>query len=168
MTMELDQLLLAMHSAPVLNVTDLRDIPGYRGIYAASRDGQIWAYRRAWLTARWVARAHSGMWLKTFANVNGYLRVNLNMDGQKTQHYVHRLVCAAWHGPAPVDKPQVNHLNSVKSDNRAENLEWCSASENKRHAYRAGTVVLSAAFYASVRRNILKAQAANKKRWSHG
>lgn len=168
MTMELDQLILAMRSVVAINVTELRDIPGYRGIYAASRDGQIWAYRRAWLAARWIGRSHPGVWLKTFAHVNGYLRVNLNRDGQKTQHFVHRLVCAAWHGPAPVDRPQVNHLNSVKSDNRADNLEWCSASENKRHAFGAGRIVFTAAFYASVRRNIQKAQAANKKRWSRG
>lgn len=59
----------------------------------------------------------------------GYLRVRLYKDKRVFRVLVHRLVALAFI-PNPDNLPQVNHKNEIKTDNRAENLEWCTAKYN--------------------------------------
>ena len=68
-------------------------------------------------------------------NVKGYDRVRLYRDKHVVRMLVHRLVALAFI-PNPDGLPQINHKNEIKTDNRAENLEWCTAQYN--NAYGTG------------------------------
>ena len=72
--------------------------------------------------------------LKVLHNPRGYQMVGAGYRGMQL---VHRMVAETW-----LDNPdhceQVNHINGNKDDNRVENLEWVTPSENIRHAYRTG------------------------------
>lgn len=73
--------------------------------------------------------------VKTWDNGNGYLRTRVRHRGesQKRVVYVHRVVCTAYWG-VDVHRPHVNHLNGIRHDNSYNNLEWCTAAENNKHA----------------------------------
>lgn len=65
------------------------------------------------------------------ATKNGYMRVCMrqNSTGKRVDRYIHRLV-AEYFIPNPFNKKYVNHINCLRYDNRAENLEWVTAKEN--------------------------------------
>ena len=72
--------------------------------------------------------------LKVFHNNRGYQQVGA-VSG--SSQLVHRLVADTWI-PNPNHHKELNHINGNKDDNRVENLEWVTRSENLRHAYRTG------------------------------
>ena len=78
-----------------------------------------------------------GRILKTGRDKKGYLRLRVTLDRKKYVYKVHRLVAGAFL-ENPDGKPQVNHINGDKSDNRVCNLEWVSNRENARHAIQNG------------------------------
>ena len=73
---------------------------------------------------------------KVFVKDDGYIATTL-VNGKQSYKYVHRLVAEAF-VKNKHNKPQVNHINGIKGDNRAENLEWVTPSENIRHAIDTG------------------------------
>ena len=107
-----------------------RECPGFSD-YSVSSMGRI---------RRDVTRhtAIAGRVLVCNPGVHGYVILSLVRDGKRPGCYVHRLVALAFIGEPPEGKPQVNHKNGVKADNRVENLEWVSPKENSQHASASG------------------------------
>jgi hypothetical protein len=106
-------------------VSELRPIPDFPG-YLASEDGRIWSTR------------NGGRWLVGSTSTCGYVLACLRINGRKVSKSAHRLVAFAWLGLPPFDGATVNHKNGIKTDNRVENLEWCSMSENLKHGWQTG------------------------------
>lgn len=85
-----------------------------------------------------VKRLKDNVILKTYHDNDGYEKVALVAhDKSHRRKTIHRLVTEAFLG-GPHPDLQVNHINGIKDDNRLSNLEWCTASENVKHAYESG------------------------------
>lgn len=102
----------------------MRDVIGYEGLYAVTKEGRVWSYR-------------ANRFMKTTPDSKGYVIMDLNRNGKRFSVSLHRLIAIAF-VVNPNNLPVINHKNGIKSDNRAENLEWCTQSENNQHAYDTG------------------------------
>lgn len=85
---------------------------------------------------------------KKYIDKDGYEHINLS----RKKYRVHRVIAMTFI-PNPENKPEVNHINSIRDDNRAENLEWVTRSENQQHAFRNGR---HQALREQARENIVK------------
>lgn len=116
-----------------------KDVVGYEGFYKVSNLGRVKSLDR------YVGHPQKGekgrlcksVVLKQKEDKDGYKKVNLKKKQKGNTQSVHRLVAQAFI-ENPLNKPQVNHINGVKSYNVLKNLEWATSSENRQHAYNAG------------------------------
>lgn len=92
-----------------------KDVAGWEGKYQVSSLGNVRGIKR-------------GKILKKMYTPDGYHSLSL-CNGKMTTKTVHRLVAQAFI-PNPENKPEVNHKNHIRTDNRAENLEWNTHIEN--------------------------------------
>ena len=104
-----------------------KNIKGYNGLYQISNLGNIYSL-------------YTNKILKPFINEKGYLRIDLKGNGKRKIFKVHRLVAEHFINN-PNNYKEVNHINGVKTDNRVENLEWCTRSHNMKEAVRMGLVI---------------------------
>ena len=116
-----------------------RPVRGFEGMYSVSSDGQVWSHPRE-VVSRAGWRRRTGLrQLKHVSNHNGYPYVNLyTTKGEQVRMFVHRLVAIAWLPEPTPGRDQVNHIDGNRQNPAVENLEWCTSSENHRHAYRSG------------------------------
>lgn len=106
----------------------ISSLPGYENIegYTISENGDVFSWK-----------SKNKRKLKPYPNTKGYLLVDLSKTRRAQK--VHRLVAMGF-----IDNPngfeQVNHINGIKTDNRASNLEWVNNSLNVRHAHKNGLI----------------------------
>lgn len=103
-----------------------KDIPGYEGKYQASNLGNIKSLSREFITKRGLLYKVKGKIKKLTVGSHGYKVCNL---GFKDLHTVHTLVAKSFL-PLVDGKTHVDHINSIRTDNRVENLQWVTQSEN--------------------------------------
>lgn len=108
------------------NDVEWRTIKNYPD-YEVSSSGDVYSKR----TNRILSQGDSG----------GYPMVVL-CDGSMHSRKVHRLVAEAF-VPNPHNKPEINHIDGCKTNNNVDNLEWCTRSENIKHAFQTGLEVRS-------------------------
>lgn len=111
-------------------------IKGYKGYYI-SLCGRIKSIDRVIKTKSGKTCFIKGRDITVRKNNFGYLDTRLYKNGKKTSAFIHRLLAMTFI-PNPLNKKYVNHINGIKADNRIENLEWASASENSKHAHAMG------------------------------
>ena len=101
---------------------NFKDIPGYEGLYAADSDGNIWSYYHKKILK--LANSH-----------HKYKRIQLYKNGEFKTFAVHRIVASLF-VENPYSYNEINHKNEDASDNRAENLEWCTRKYNVNYGNR--------------------------------
>ena len=99
-----------------------RDIEGYDGMYQVSDLGRVRSLKYGKVRV-----------LRPGKHRQGYLQVALYKDGKQKTVYVHRLVAQAFIENDDDSKTDINHINECKSDNRVDNLEYCTAQYNNAY-----------------------------------
>lgn len=113
-----------------------KDIPGFEGRYQASTLGRLRSLDRLvaqrYSNGRVIERLEPGALISARLDKHGYLTI---FSRELPTSLVSRLVALTFL-ENPEAKPQVNHLNGVTTDNRPDNLEWATNSENHLHAFK--------------------------------
>lgn len=105
-------------------VEEWRPVVGYEGLYEVSDWGRV--------KSLGSERYHVIRILKGYVGSIGYRVVNLYKDGKPIKKFIHRLVVEAFI-PNPENKPCVDHINTIRDDNRVENLRWANYIENNNN-----------------------------------
>lgn len=111
-----------------------KNIPGLDNCYYVSNIGNIKSVGRV---ETGTGRIRKDKMLSLCKDTSGYVNCRMMVDGKQKGFLVHRLVMLAFVGEDK-ERKFVNHKNGIKTDNRLENLEWCTRSENVKHSFLIG------------------------------
>ena len=115
-----------------------KDVVGYEGLYEVSNEGRVKSKQRIVTTSVGTKRKIEECILKPLnSKVKRYYHVSLYKNGKQKLHSVHRIVSIAFIDN-PGSKKEVNHIDGDVSNNKVNNLEWVTRSENALHAYKTG------------------------------
>lgn len=113
-----------------------KDVSEFTGFYLVSNLGRV---KRIADYSNQNSHWKSETILKPRLHSNGYLRVMLSINNKHYDRYIHRLVATAFcENHNPNIYKEVNHIDGNKTNNNANNLEWCNRSYNNKHAYTNG------------------------------
>jgi len=110
-----------------------KPIKGYEGLYEVSSESRIKSLSRTARANVTGVRKIKERILRQSLSSYGYAIVNLSKNGIKKCIQVHRVIASAFI-PNPENKPQVNHIDFVRNNNKISNLEWVTVSENAIHS----------------------------------
>lgn len=114
-----------------------KDIEDYKGYYQVSNKGRVKSLDRMVLRFKYCDLHIKERILKSALSNKGYVQYFLSKDGKRKTFKVHRLVAQAFL-PNPEHKPEVNHIDGIKTNNQVDNLEWLTAKENMLDAVKNG------------------------------
>ena len=105
-----------------------KPIKGYEGLYEVSNLGNVRSVDRHVMLGNQYCLLN-GKPIKPFPNSTGYLRVGLSKNSKDKKYLIHRLVAEAFI-PNPNNLPCIDHINTIRDDNKVENLRWCDTAGN--------------------------------------
>lgn len=108
-----------------------KPVIGYEGLYDVSNLGRIRSVDRVVQQAGKISHL-KGHIMAQSVDKDGYLRCSLSKNGKRKTYPVHRIVLNAF-VPNPEGKPHVDHINTIRDDNRVENLRWATQTENNNN-----------------------------------
>ena len=113
-----------------------KPIKDLENLYEIDENGNVYSLPRLKKTptTQYLSKERK---LKPYNNGYGYLLVDMRKDGKRYMRLVHRLVAETFL-PNPQNLPQINHIDGNKMNNKLENLEWCTCSQNQYHAFENG------------------------------
>ena len=107
-----------------------KDVVDYEGYYQVSNKGRVMSLSLR--NGRKVIKRNKI--LNQTLNTKGYLKTNFSVENKIKTIRTHRIVGITFI-PNLLNKPEINHINGIKTDNRVENLEWVTHQENCEHSY---------------------------------
>lgn len=118
----------------------MKEIPGFEGLYSCDSEGNIYSNAREIIKSncscgkKYIWK-HPSKKLSPAVRNDGYLQVNLRKNGKGSPNLVHRLIAKTF---LNCIKEEVNHIDGNKKNNKLENLELNTRSQNIKHAFKTG------------------------------